>query len=483
MRSKIIRNGLLILMFLVLFLPGLAANGLQVVPTTILINKTVGIDETIVISISNQEPFVFYNVSFDTGLDSIITMPRINELASGTNQSISAIVKANVNVDQDVRIKGRYVSNIGQQNLLHNVNLTTSGSNLIYTPQCTFDVVKGDSVQWSNNASWSLEMRTNGGTIPNSNTVMAVGTSYTKLFDTPGQFIYRFYVGEFPFTNCIITVRDINELVNNPQLDAIMHLKVVVNYLPTNISINVVDSIFTVNAFNSQDGVMSITNTGSEIAKGVHLKGEWFSFNANDFDLSVGQTKGIVYTISPTVSSSTDTNKTYNKTITFSGNFNTVTRNFTIFVPFSNIATGGGNSSEDLDTLLRGFCDRNPVVCRPIQVIQGNNGSDNVAQVNITQEQFRDIWIHIFESEERRKTLENYLKENLESITTKTTANSETIEQLKTLEQQAKEDQESSMKQIIIFFIIAMFVVCIFIVGVLLFYRRQKNKQEALRRY
>lgn len=470
-----------------------SANGLRVIPTTITINKTVEADELVALTIHNDEPFTFYNITIDNEDYPYLTFTKINELASGANVTVSAILKADQDIDEVVKVSGFYMSNVGEQNLLHEVNIT--GTDDSDVNPCDFWIVKGDSVKWKNvDAFLQLNLRDwgqvnqQGRPTPIDGAVIARDQSFTKQFTTEGLLDYGIFLGDtdsFEIARCKITIRPTSGLVHDPALDGVFHLKVKTNYDPTTINVLVAETRTSFTPFIAQEGgVISITNTGNKTAKTIHLSGEWFKFSKNDFDLAVGATTSVVYDIESVVTSTLDTNKTYTKNMSITGNFDSYSRQFTLFLEYrANINPDSPTSSGGIDEILRGFCERNPEICQPVIVQSEGNGSQQQGQWNVTQEQFRDIWVHIFEEEEARQTLDNYIKEEISKLTGDSQNNTQQIAELITMMLTTKDDQEASVKTMIIFIIVVFLIVASAIAGLLIYLKRSRDKNEALRRY
>lgn len=479
--------------FTLMLLSLVSANGLSINPSTITINKTVGVDENIVFTISNQEPYSFFNISVDNTEFPYISFTQITELASGSNATVTAKITANENINSTVRVKGFYISNVGEQNKTWDVNIT--GTTQQDVNPCNFAIIKGDSITWRNVDAFSkLNLRNwgqvdgTGRPMPIDGAIIERNQMFTKKFTEAGQLDYGVFLGDtdsFELARCKIIIHPTTGPINDPNFDGLLTLTIKSNYEPTTVNVLVAPSRTSFIAFTSlEGGILSVVNTGNKTAKKIHLSGDWMSFTENDFDLAVGETNNVEYDIEPAVSSTSETNKSYVKNMSISGNFQTVFKEVNIFVEYrANIDANSSTASEGIDALLRGFCERNPDVCRPIIVQALGNGSQGVSQVNITQEQFKDIWVHIFEQDEARQSLDNYIKEQINSMSNESTFSQGVMQELQTTLQENKESQESSMKGIIIFIIVVFVLVCCAIVGLLIYLRRTQREQAALRRY
>lgn len=469
-----------IFLFMILSFNFVSANGLFIAPNIISVNKTVGVNYITNINITNQEPITFYNITLSDNTN--LHMITISQLNSGESITTSLNITSDNAINSIVRVRGLYNSNVGQQNLNHVVNITSLDPGSINP--CDISIVKGDSVTWWNSAFSSLTMKTLPDNIPVDGGIILRDASFTKQFPNDGTFKYSFFIGAFQLpSTCTITILNSTGLINDPALDGAFNLIINPSYTPTTISTNIVNNNFTVSVLESQDGVMSVTNTGSNIAKGVHLSGDWLSFNTNDFDLNPGVTKGIVFSISPIISNSSNTNQTYTKSLSISGNFDSISIPLTIYVPYTNIASGGNiNSTEDLDTLLRGFCLRNPAICQPVIVVQGGNGSEATSTFNITESQWQQFWTTIYEEQEARTTFQKSVSDTLTDVQTKVTNSTDASNKAQQTAEENKQTYEDTYKQLILLLVVVLLIVCCVIIVFLIKARLKKNKEDKLRR-
>jgi len=485
-----IKNKLLIFVMVFVFAITLInANGLRVIESSVYVNKTIGQDKNITITIANEEPVNFLNLTLEDS--SIVKMPMIASIASGTNMSVTLTVKTDEDIVSSFRIKGFYETNIGETNALYEVNFSKPLPDLNGMSRCDFSIIKSDSVKWYNYAFSTACMRQLPGEHPVDGGDIARGNSFTKKFTEAGSFSYAFYMcnlANIPISNtCTITILPTTGLINDPNKDAILNLNIKVSYEPTIINYSFSNTNMRMGFLDTQEGVISITNIGNKVARNIKLTGDsWFTFSANNFDLSPGVTKPILYTITPQIYMTIDTNKTYNKTVTITGNFPTASQDFQVYVDYALIGSGD-NSTGDLQTLLEKFCKDHPKsqFCDPEPqiVYRDTNRSDYASNVTITQAQFRDIWIHLFESDEARQTLDNYIKENIDLLRNQSNSNTEIIARVDSTMTQQKEDQETALKGVIIFVIIVLILVCCGVIGMLIYIKRKQNRAEGLRRF
>ena len=240
--------------------------------------------------------------------------------------------------------------------------------------------MKGDSINWINNVLDEIDLvRTNEGV---SFKEILEGEVYTKSFNYPETFTYYATRIGLPFTqSCIINVIDDNGIVHSLQYDDILNLNLKINYEPTTISYGFLKDYYTISYDGSKQDIFTIENTGDKIAKNIYLSGGWFSsFTSNNFDLAIGESKNVGYTITPEVFSTNETNKTYEKELLITGNFNTINKNFSITIPYKEITVLYSDGQVD-ESVLRNFvkfiCRENPSWCprSTANITQGGNTS------------------------------------------------------------------------------------------------------------
>ena len=481
-----IRNKLMLLFMFLLCITFVEANGLIISPVTTTVNKTLGTSATFALNITNSEPFNFLNITSENR--SILNFGVIDSLTSGSSITVTANVTHDSSGLFPVRIVGYYYAPLGHSNVTHEVTIAPY---TFLVDKCDLSIVKGDSILWRNNNVNTIKLREG---VPNTGIVMDDGTlSYNstvlKTYPVPREFTYYVALDSFPPTTqlCHVIVNNDSGLIHDRNLDATFNLNLLVNYPPTTLIATFLQSNYTMEFLDQTDGVMSIKNNGTNIAKNIRLSGDWFSFNTNNFDLQPGETRGLIYTINPVIMSTSDTNKTHEKHIMITSNSNTVDQVINVFIRYANIGEAL-NNSEDINTLLAVFCAKYPKskFCsnEPSVVYKYvSNGSDAEFNVTMTQEQFKDMWVHIINSDNSRTTLENYIKEKQSENSGNWNITSDQMQQLAAMFQEYKTQQDETTKGIIIFTVCAFVIACSFITGILIVFFRRRQKAEELRRF
>ena len=471
----------LTLLILLLILPGLvSAAGLRIVnQSSNNINKIFERNEVFTFDIINDEAFNFYNISLYnfTNIDSSV----ISVLTPGQVYRVNNTISKDISYNSSIRIKGFYTAQVGASNSTHNINIDFYSG----VSKCNFVAIKGDKVKWTNTVNDDIILR-NSVTQNDVVTIIKNGT-YETTFDAPTTFQYYFLRRGYIFTNpCTITVLDDNGLVNNPEYDAFLYLNVSIIYTPTNISYNILLKNYTVNVFQSQDGVMSITNNGNVTAKNILLSGEWFGFSSNGFDLAPGATKALTYTISPIVANTNDTNKIYSKNLMINGNFPQITENFTIYVPYMNLDTMNGSSNfQNIFDMFKIYCASHPQesFCRTEPSVVYVYGNDS-GKFNVTfgQEQVKGIFDYIFTIGDKVDAQANYDKEKLNSLETQmnqTTSYVSNVDSKLTALEKANEERASFT--IFLTILVGLLIVSSLVAIIIISYKKYNKRRHVER--
>lgn len=458
-----------------------SANGLVISNQSMTsVSKIIDINSTITFVISNTEPFSFYNISFTN--NTIVTMTKIPELLSGQTALVTAVVNTNTDFTGNLILKGFYIATIGISNTTHNIDVDyTTGLS-----KCDIAIIKGDKVKWTNLVADEIVLR-NADTSFDV-TTMPISTSYTSTFDTATSFRYFFLRRGFVFTStCTITSLSDSGIINNPLFDGNMSLSVVVRYNPTALAYSITQRNYTINPFQSSDGVITLQNIGNQTAKGVTLSGEWVTFNTNNFDLSPSQTKSVIYTFRPQLTSTEQTNKTYIKKITLVGNFPTAEENFNIYVPFYNLNSSYNSSNYDsLLGIIQDYCKNNPSVsfCQttPAVVYVGNNTNTDF-NVTMNQEQVKKIFEYMFQQGDSATVYNNFVKEKMDALDIKMNLTSSQTEQTLAKISNVETERQKSQSTFTFTIIFVVFLTIASLLGTLIYVFKRYSIHTGVERW
>ncbi len=360
------------IVFLFLLLPIVNADGLKIIDQDISVDKTYGVDKAIQLSIRNEESFTIANITFE---EDWIEVSKF-DLDSGENKTITATITRDTDYEGQITLIGDYYVDMGQ-NYEPKTEIVHISWDDEYISPCHLDLIIGDSVNWTNLHTGTIKL-INDETKSEIATISAESSLVYEPFNSPILLkYYATYVG-WKFTPvCKINVMNTKGWVHNSIYDGTANLNLKINYEPTQIQTTFFDTSYNITYGKSVEDIFKIKNTGSKIAKDIHLSGEWFSFGENDFDLSPGQSRNIEYTITPIVYKTNDTDKTHTKTIKIEGNFETIDQKMEIYIPYKNLdSIFSGEVDEDViieffkylcsidyDMCVGVFCSQYPEEC------------------------------------------------------------------------------------------------------------------------
>ncbi len=398
-----------ILIFLFLLIPLITANGLQILNDSININKTVGDDTYFTFDLKNMNNNItFYDISIEDNF--YVTMPIISKLEPYEIQTVNITVKSDADFNGQLRIFGYYNSTIGSGNITHSIDISLNGDFVTLIP-CSFSGIKGDSVEWHNsNYGDVLLKNAQSGDIISEINESAI---FTKQFVHP--IVLDYYVswlGVQISQICRITILDDTDFITNPEYDAFLDMNINVEYEPTIITTTFLETNYTLDAYKNEEGMFLIKNEGSDVAKNIHIESEWFTFSLNNFDLSPGYSKTIGYTLTPFVETTNETNKNYEKTMSITGNFPTISEIFNVFVNYADIDSGDYTTGKTLIEIIEEYClqNQNASFCggEPTIIYKSENNSEN-----ITNEQVLTILRYWYTEFSDVKEFITWTKENI----------------------------------------------------------------------
>ena len=336
------------MVFLINFI---SANLVLINQTSFTINKTQSATFLIPLTIQNTENITIYNISFEQ--NNFITMPLISSLSSGSIAKINASVVGTQNFNGNLRIKGFFISSLGQ-------NFETFPLEVFFSTgidQCFLSIVEGDSVVFHNNLLNSINLvNTDNGAIVSS---VSAGGTFTQNFPIPQTFNYEFTSAGFPFTqqpSCQVSALGTSGAINDPNLDDVLNLNLLIDFPPTTLEVTIPTQNYTIVAGTSIDDILTIRNTGTQEAIGVTLSSDWFSFSLNNFNIPAGGSRNVGYTINPLITNTTQTNQTHSKILTITGNFPSQNKTFDIFIPFK-VVTQSTASVTSLEELINNYLE------------------------------------------------------------------------------------------------------------------------------
>lgn len=455
-------------------------SGLQVTNSTVLVEKISGINTQFFVDITNNNNYDFFNLSFSPVFG--LSFPVISSISPGATVRADIMINRNENFKDLIKVRGFYNAPLGASNQTHNIDIDFYAG----LTKCSFTAIKGDKITWKNLVNDDIIMR-NSITGIDVTTITKNGT-YETIFSDPTIFTYYLIRRGYIFTApCTITVLNDVGLINNPEYDGNFTLDLKIIFLPTNISRTFMIKNYTIPVFQSQDGLFSISNTGNNTAKNIQLSGEWFKFSTNNFDLDIGQTKVVSYTISPIVTNSSETRINYTKRLTISGNFNSVFEDFNIYIPYSNLSTSGPTSNyQSLIDVIAQYCLIHPAesfcIKEPQTVYIYNNNGSGTFNVTYSEEQVKGMWDYMFKIGDDMSVNNNYNKEKFDKLESQMTTIDTNVAATKTEIENLKNTQSDSTSLTIVIVGVVIGIIIISLLLFIVFFIYRKKQKENLER-
>jgi len=352
---KNIYRNLLGCMILIFCINLTIANGLQIIQTDIQMNKTYWENFDVQLNISNQENFKFYNITFE---EDFVSMPNF-DLESGETKLIQITITKNEDYSGVLTLRGEYLTQIGSSNKTEIVTINYQTG----FDKCHLDLIKGDKIIWANNILDEISLVNTDNENIDFATILE-DSNYSKTFNYPEEFDYYATRIGIRFTEiCRINIMDDSGLVHRSEYDDTINLNLKILYDPTIIETRFLKTSYTIDFNKQKEDIFTIENTGNEKARNIYLSGEWFQFTKNDFDLDIGDSINIGYTIKPEIFETNNTNKTYDKFIEITGNFQTINQKIEIFILYSKIDdlfSDGIADEELIENFFKYWCQKNP---------------------------------------------------------------------------------------------------------------------------
>jgi hypothetical protein len=413
-----------ILLTLLILLPFISASGLQIISHENLdIEKNYETDKQIQLIVYNGLEKDFHNIQFE---EEWIESTPFN-LSYQENKTITITIKKNEDFDGEITLRGEYEQNIGASNQTTEVKINYETG---ITP-CNIEIIEGDSINWINEVPGDITLveKETG----NDFLTILDGENKTKKFNIPQEFIYYAEM-IVPFTNdCIINVQDDNGLVHSSEYDFKLPTKIKINYEPTELELTALETNYTISYNGEKEDIIKIKNIGNKIGKNLELKADWFEFDKNNFDLDVGESINVGYTISPDVYSTNETNKTHKITLEITGNFETIKKDFNIFIPYKDLdyLFSGDEADENfINEMIKFYCEERPEL-EACMRLQNPNINGSTTNVQFSSDAIKKIIDDILKSKNNEKIYQTNDLEFKEFIN-------------KTLNNQSKIDEKQS---------------------------------------
>ncbi len=210
------------------------------------------------------------------------------------------------------------------------------------------------------------------------------------------------------------------------------------------VQLDVFTNSFNINYNEIAIGVLRIQNIGNSTALHLRLNMNWTQFTTQDFNLNAGQYNLINFNITPQITKTADTNKTYSLIMTLTGdNIETKTEVVNIFVNYHDFRDTQQNNTNTTnivyivnDEVIRDYCSRNPDLCPKTNVTEIIY-LEKPTQLNITQSDWstlisdinanRDFRLEIKSFMAQLQDRQNRLEENIKNLTEDLNSNTKAV--------------------------------------------------------
>jgi len=363
---------LFILLIGILLLTCINAS-VTILPNPMNISVQIGESDTYEINITNMNNFKIKSFSFPQ-LESLgFKFPNM-EIEPNSSKTFTFEVNTNKShYGQIIEIvEFKFIVNLSEETTTHNIEISSNGFSPTYLA-----IRQGDTIIWKNIDDVSHNIySTNFGEI-----TIPINSESSYIFNDIGEInYYDLDYNIFTQFNGDIQVlsKTSEQTAHNPNYDFnwIVDLNSASN--PTTLEIDNSNKNYTIEYNKYKKGLLTIKNNGSEIAENLKLSSNsnWISFEQNNFNVAIGDTEWIEYTIFPSLLNTDGTNKTYNVNLSIEGsNSKKEVIELKVFIPYKEISNALTSDQSVLEYLENYYCPLYPcsVFCQGISGEQCNS--------------------------------------------------------------------------------------------------------------
>lgn len=374
----------------------------------------VGVQKTYNISITNNYGFNIMNFTFGNLESQGFDFPDSILIQKNTTKSIvfKVLTSSSIHGPINVPVSFKFPVDLPNEPTTHNVTITENG----FYPDYII-VRQGDTIAWKNNDNIPHEIFSTQFDLdvqPNSTifwTFQSLGT--IEYYDPE-------WYGWNQFDAIIEVINKTSaSFAHNPNYDVtwIVNINSMLN--PTNLTIDNSKNYYEIEYGKFKKGLLTITNTGGEIAEVINLSSDldWISFNKNGINIPVGEEDWVEYSITPVLFDTNQTDKEYNLNIKVQAlNSKEYTIPIKVYIPYKEIINElGGSDINTINWLNNVFCPAHPTsfLCDP-SIIYANNesgsNSDDMISFNASIRDIFDIKKDISQLKDSSSRTNNELK-------------------------------------------------------------------------
>lgn len=422
------------------------------------INQKVNTEKTYQMILENTFDFDIEGFEFSELSEMGFSFPNI-VIPKNTTKNIDFIVNPTTGFhgQKTSKISFKFEVKIPEITQTHTINLTNK-----WGMHETIYARDGDTIVWNNMGTETRELTA---AEFGESKIILVNESASYGLNQIGTLHYYARVAGEIYSEGIIEVinKTSDEMVHNQDYDANLVLNIDITAKPTNLSVSLSKDNFEIEYMKFKKGLMTINNTGNEIAEKTELSSdsEWVSFNKNKIDLSQGEEDWVEYTITPLILNTNQTNKTYSiNIVTKALNSEEKINKIEVFIPYKLVSDEIGDSDlEYLNWLDKVYCVSHPTsfLCDP-ETSEGNGSiiyKDVEIPINITGSDFYDTLRRLQRLEDSNERTNNELKLMGDNFNKQMPGVTEMVNE--SLELQKKNEKKEGIRKrtnwIIVFFI------------------------------
>lgn len=356
-------------------------------------------------SVRNDLNFSVYDVKIESSRSELvfnnITVLGVNDSGVLNVSLFCSNLSSNVSVS---RISFKYVSDVEYYPVTYSVVFNESG---FFPPELS--LIEGDVVNFSCSDSWE------------NHTISEMNISLEQVVNCSVPFLWTASIGNFSFFDRA-TLWIFNVNVSEPNVsrvhDSAYDLEVptsfVCSYNPSNVSLEVFISNFTLLPNATGRGVLRVVNPSVFWAYDVRVGGDWLSVDNSSFDLAPSDFVLSFFNVTARVNLTNQTNKSYNLPLCVSGlNFERVCSNVSLFVPFfnfSNVSVNGSGGVQFIyifdESQIEPYCRSFPSRC-PVTNVTQERLVERTIFTNITESSLNEALVDVASLDDKMTRVEN----------------------------------------------------------------------------
>ena len=411
----------------------LAAPSLTIQPE-ISLTTFIGVEKTHYINISNPTNEIAYNVSF-TNIPGFTFTSR--EIPGNTTINYEFKTKTNSSFSETYysTMSFLYLENITSTPKTHNITLSSTG----ISPN-SIAIKKGDTISWFNsNPTQTLTVTGESSTW--SITVLPLNHS-EKTFNNIENISYSCKISGTTYgADIFVESNLIEDKIHNSAYDKTLKINLNSTFAPTTISLEIFIDSFNLEYNEAGLGVGRITNNGEFTALDLFISMPWAVFENNSFNLEKEKSKIINFAISPEITKTSDTNKTYIKELTLSGtNIGVIKKNISIFVKYKKINESETQGTYTMDEVRKMLEEMLRLAGNETQNTTTIIYRDKPVYYNFTQEEVSNMDDRLISLEGKGDRTYNLYKQESDKV-------KEDIESIKGDSQETRDNVDAKLKE------------------------------------